>query len=54
MPTFYGAWVEKNKGVTRDRTNKAASQNGRAGRPNGAPPKAGDTPKTASLFGTNA
>jgi hypothetical protein len=55
-PTFYGAWVEKNQGVTRDRTNKdAASQNGRAGRPNGAPPKAGDSaPKTASLFGTNA
>ena len=54
-PTFYGAWVEKNQGVTRDRTNRdAASQNGRAGRPNGAPPKAGDTaPKTASLFGTN-
>jgi hypothetical protein len=50
---FHPAWVEKNQGVTRDRTNKdATGQKGRAGRPNGAPPKASNTaPKTASLFG---
>ena len=45
-PTFYGAWVERNKGQTRDRTNK----NTQSGRP-GSPPKAGESvAKTASLF----
>lgn len=53
--TFYGAWVEKNRGKTRDqRTIKDGvgnGQSGRTGRPNGAPPKAGDTgAKTSSLF----
>lgn len=50
--TFYGAWVEKNKGVTRDkRKGDAGGQAGKAGRP-GMPPKAGDTAaKTTSLFG---
>ena len=52
--TFYGAWVEKNQGVTEIAPTRAARQKGRVGRPNGAPPKAGESaPKTASLFGTN-
>lgn len=55
-PTFYGAWVEKNKGQTMDRRSikdgDAGGQSGRAGRPGGAPPKAGETSaKTSSLFG---
>lgn len=52
--TFYGAWVEKNRGQTRDRrTIKDGEQNGRAGRP-GVPPKAGDSAArtTPSLFGS--
>jgi hypothetical protein len=50
--TFYGAWVEKNKGVTRDRTNKDLAKNGgKAGRP-GMPPQAATAGgKTSSLFG---
>lgn len=50
-PAFYGSWIEKNKGQTRDRTNKQlAGQGGTAGRP-GMPPKAGDTQaQTKSLF----
>ena len=54
-PTFYGAWVERNKGQTRDRRSikdGAGGQNGKSGRP-GMPPKAGDSaPKTTSLFGS--
>lgn len=54
-PTFYGAWVEKNKGKTQDRRaikdGAAGGQNGRNGRP-GVPPKAADSAqKTTSLFG---
>ena len=57
VATFFNAWVEKNKGVTRDRrTNKSGAggngggQSGKPGRPN-TPPKAGETtPKTPSLF----
>jgi hypothetical protein len=54
-PAFYGAWVERNKGQTRDRRSikdgEAGGQAGRAGRP-GMPPKAGDSAaKTTSLFG---
>jgi hypothetical protein len=53
-PTFYGAWIEKNAGVTQDRRSikdGAGAQTGRAGRPMGAPPKAGDSAaKTPSLF----
>jgi hypothetical protein len=51
-PGFYGAWVERNKGQTRDaRKIKDGAQNGRAGKPN-IPPKAGDqATKTAALFG---
>lgn len=47
---FKTKWVEKNKGSVRDRTNKdvAPSQNGRSGRPAGAPPKAADAPKRSS------
>lgn len=56
-PTFYAAWVEKNKGQTRDRRNSSGGaqtiQGGRAGRPAGGPPLAnGAGPvKTTSLFG---
>jgi hypothetical protein len=53
---FYPAWVEKNKGIIRDKRKikdgvvGANGQAGRAGRP-GVPPKAGDTQaKTSSLF----
>jgi len=49
-PAFYPAWVEKNTGVTRDRTNKNSTI--KSGRP-GSPPKAGDSAaKTPSLFGS--
>lgn len=56
-PTFYGAWVERNKGQVHDRRSikdgAAGGQAGRSGRPAGnTPPKAGDNaPKTSSLFG---
>lgn len=49
---FIDTWVEKNKGVTRDKTAK--NDNGpsaRTGRPAGAPPQAGGPAKTKSLFG---
>lgn len=49
---FFDKWVERNKGVTRDkRTIKDGA--GTAGRPGGkSPPTAGDAPKAAkSLFG---
>lgn len=36
---FYGAWVEKNRGITRDKTKKN-TQGGKPGRP-GVPPTAG-------------
>ncbi|AZO48036.1 hypothetical protein [Mesorhizobium sp. M4B.F.Ca.ET.058.02.1.1] len=53
-PTFYGAWVEKNKGQTRDRRSikdGVGGQAGRSGKP-GMPPKANDSAaKTTSLFG---
>lgn len=53
-PGFYGAWVERNRGNTRDRRSikdGASAQGGRSGRP-GVPPKAGETAaKTTSLFG---
>ena len=48
---FIDAWVEKNKGQTRDKTTKADNDNGRTGRP-GAAPQAGSAPAgTRSLFG---
>lgn len=55
-PTFYGAWVERNRGQTRDRRSikdgAAGGQAGRTGRPGGAPPTAqGGAAKTTSLFG---
>jgi len=50
---FFGAWLEKNRGNTRDRRSikdGANGQSGKSGKP-GAPPKAGETPpKTPSLF----
>lgn len=48
---FFGAWVEKNKGNTRDRRSiKDGANGGKPGKP-GTPPKAGETaPKTPSLF----
>lgn len=54
-PNFYGSWVEKNKGQTRDRRaikdGAAGGQAGRTGRP-GAPPQGGAAAaKTSSLFG---
>jgi hypothetical protein len=57
-PGFYAAWVERNRGKTRDnrsiKDGVGNGQAGRPGRPNGAPPKAGDTAvKTAPLFGPN-
>jgi hypothetical protein len=56
--TFYTAWLEKNKGNTRDRRSikDGAGGNGNAGRPGrpGTPPKAGETQaKTPSLFSGN-
>ena len=50
---FYGAWVERNKGVTRDKTKgKASNQGGKSGRPGGPPPQAnGGAQKSPSLFG---
>lgn len=54
---FYGIWVEKNTGQTQDRRtikDGNSAQTGRAGRPGGAPPKAGEgAQKTSSLFGGN-
>ena len=57
VATFYNAWLEKNKGNTRDRRSikdgASNGQTGRSGRP-GTPPKAGETQaKTPSLFGGN-
>lgn len=53
---FFDAWVQRNKGVTRDkRTIKdgKSAQAGKSGRPAGGPPQAADTgaKKTSSLFG---
>ena len=54
--TFYGAWVERNRGQTQDRRSikdgDASAQGGRSGRPAGGPPKAGEAATaTKSLFG---
>jgi hypothetical protein len=54
VATFFNAWLEKNKGNTRDRRSikdgNGGGQSGRPGRPN-TPPKAGEAaPKTPSLF----
>lgn len=53
QPAFYGSWVERNRGQTRDRRSikdGQGGQTGRQGRP-GTPPKASDAgSKTASLF----
>jgi len=51
VSVFFDAWLQKNKGVTRDRRSiKDGSQNGKPGKP-GVPPKAGEVPpKTPSLF----
>lgn len=55
-PTFYGAWVERNRGQVQDRRtikDGQSAQAGRAGRPAGAPPKAGQSGvATTSLFGS--
>ena len=49
---FQASWLEKNKGVTRNKTGKTgANDNGKGGRPAGAPPQAGAATKTKSLFG---
>ncbi|MBE0563642.1 MAG: hypothetical protein IH622_22885 [Ochrobactrum anthropi] len=53
---FYGSWVERNKGQTRDRRSIKDGQGGQAGRSGrpGTPPKAGETAaKTSSLFGNS-
>lgn len=51
---FWDKWVEKNKGVTRDKT-KAAAGSGQAGKPGGGAPVAGGNAGTpaprTSLFG---
>jgi len=56
VPEFWDKWVERNKGVTRDKTTKAAG-NGAAGRPGGGAPQSGgnstgQAPRS-SLFGGN-
>lgn len=50
-PTFYGAWVERNKGQTQDRrSNKDGAGSGQGGKA-GAPPKGSNgAAKTPSLF----
>lgn len=55
---FFEKWVEKNKGVTRNKAKGASSIGGKSGRPgggNGAPQggNAGGQKKTNSLFGGN-
>ncbi|QWY83751.1 single-stranded DNA-binding protein [Rhizobium phage RHph_X3_15] len=52
-PVFYTKWVEKNKGQTRDKTDKNAAKNGgKAGRPgSNAAPQAGQQQRAPSLFG---
>lgn len=50
--TFQESWLSKNKGVTRDKTNKAAAgQTGQNGRPGGGAPQASSKPAGKSLFG---
>jgi hypothetical protein len=55
VATFFNAWLEKNKGVTRDRRTikdgNGGGQSGKPGRPN-TPPKSGEggPSKTPSLF----
>jgi hypothetical protein len=50
--TFQDSWLTKNRGVTRDKTNKvAAGQSGQQGRPGGSAPQAGAKPAGKSLFG---
>ena len=46
--TFYGKWLEKHKGVTRDRTKKGATNSGGT---SGAPQAGQAQKKTTSLFG---
>ena len=52
---FHGKWVEKNKGVTRNKAKGAGDGKGapQSGRPGGGAPQAGGTAqkKTTSLFG---
>lgn len=49
---FHDKWVERNKGVSKDKTTKGAGANGgKSGKP-GTPPKAGETQtERKSLFG---
>ena len=51
-PEFVAAWLEKNKGKTRDKTKKVAAGGGAAGAPKSSapPPAAGGAPRP-SLFG---
>ena len=51
--TFYDKWVEKNKGVTRNKAKGASGNGGNSGRPGGGAPQAGggQQKKTNSLFG---
>lgn len=48
---FFPKWVEKNKGVTRNRAKGAQGKTGAPGRPAGAPPAASAAKPTTSLFG---
>ena len=52
---FYDKWVEKNKGVTRNKAKGASGNGGNSGRPGGGAPQAGggQQKKTNSLFGGN-
>lgn len=55
---FYPSWVDRNKGVTRDRRKiKDSASGGTAGRPGGnagGPPAAGTAAPKKSLFGGNS
>ena len=54
-PVFHGKWVEKNKGVARNKAKGASGSGGQSGRPGSGAPQAGNAgggaKKTNSLFG---
>ena len=52
---FWDSWLERNKGKTRDKTDKSAGQGGNAGKPSGGAPASGGAngggAPRSSLFG---
>lgn len=53
-PVFWDAWLEKNKGKTKDKTDKSGGKQGApgaAGAPKGSAPVNGEAPARKSLFG---